>query len=311
MNKICITGANGFIGKSLCKSLISFKKPIIALVRNELDFQQIKNKNFLQYSLNGNLKKYFQECHCIVHCAGMVYKDKLKLEEYSLVNIDLTKKIVEQAIAARVKRFIFISTIKVNGENTSSKDKMRVFKYNDKPDPQNNYGISKLEAEKMLWDKAKKTGLEVVIIRLPLVYGRGVKGNINRLIKLINSRIPLPFLGIKNQRSLIGIDNLTDLIIRCIDHPKAAGKTFLASDGKDVSTPELIKIIASSMGKSARLFSIPTVLIKFLGFIFRKHEEIDRIVGTLQIDITYTKKTLNWTPPVSVKEGIRRMVQDW
>ena len=312
MKKICITGANGFIGKSLCKSLINLKIPIIALARSQnffLNFLQTEQIQLGEFSLKSNLKEYFSKCHCVVHCAGKAYDNKLELDEYNSANIKLTKKIAEYAVAAGVKRFIFLSTIKVNGESTNKNDKIKVFKHYHKPNPQDGYGISKFEAEKVLLDIALKTGLEVVIVRLPLVYGIDTKGNMKRLIKLINFRIPLPFKEIRNKRSLIGIDNLIDLIIRCIEHPNAAGKIFLISDGKDLSTPELIKHIASAMGQSVKLFSFPVSVLKFFGFIFRKQKEIGQLTGSLQIDISHTKEILNWSPPVSTEEGIRRMVQ--
>jgi nucleoside-diphosphate-sugar epimerase len=144
---------------------------------------------------------------------------------------------------------------------------------------------------------------------LPLVYGYGLKGNLARLIKFVRLGIPLPLSLVKNQRSMVGMDNLVDLLIRCIDHPEASGKTFLVSDGEDLSTPELIKLIASSMGRKANLFPFPISMLKFLASVLGKREEINRLVGSLRIDNSYTKKILNWTPPVSVEEGIRRMVQ--
>ena len=148
-----------------------------------------------------------------------------------------------------------------------------------------------------------------MVVRLPLVYGNTVKGNLAKLIKLVKSGIPFPLSLVKNQRSMIGMDNLVDLLTRCIDHPEASGKTFLASDGEDLSTPELIKLIASSMRKNANLFPFPISMLKFLGSVFGKKEEINRLVVSLRIDNSYTKEILNWTPPVSVDEGIRRMVQ--
>ena len=161
-----------------------------------------------------------------------------------------------------------------------------------------------------MWEISSRTGLEVVVVRLPLVYGHGVRGNLARLIKIVKSGIPLPLSLVKNQRSMIGIDNLVDLLIRCIDHPEASGKTFLASDGEDLSTPELIKFIASSMGKKANLFPFPISMLKFLGSVFGRSEEINRLVGSLRVDNSYTKEILNWVPPISVEEGIRRMVQE-
>jgi nucleoside-diphosphate-sugar epimerase len=313
MKKIFVTGANGFIGKSLCKSLINLEKPVKALVRKIDSSSKLTQLEYIQtneFGYQSNLTEYLTDCKCIIHCAGKAYNNKYKLDDYNLANINNTKNIVEQAIRAGVKRFIFLSSIKVNGESTNKNNKIKVFKHNDEPNPEDGYGISKFEAEKVLLDIALKTGLEVVIIRLPIVYGAGVKGNLYKLIKLINLRFPLPFKGIRNKRSLIGIDNVVDLIIRCIECPNAAGKIFLASDGKDLSTPELIKIIALAMGQSIKLFSFPISLLKFFGFIFRKQNEIDRLTGSLQIDISHTKKILNWTPPVSTEEGIRRMVQN-
>ena len=201
---------------------------------------------------------------------------------------------------------MFLSSIKVNGEVTQEKE---TFRYNDAPNPKDAYAKSKLEAEKVLWKVSSELGLEIVIVRLPLVYGFDVRGNLARLIKLVKSNIFLPLSLVKNQRSMIGMDNLVDLLIRCVDHPEASGKTFLASDGEDLSTPELIKLIASSMGRKANLFPFPISILKFLGSVLGKREEINRLVGSLRIDDSYTKEILNWKPPLSIEEGIRRMIQ--
>ena len=187
--------------------------------------------------------------------------------------------------------------------------KKKIFKHSDVPNPKDPYAVTKFQAEKVLWDISVKTGLEVTVIRPPLVYGYGVKGNLSRLIKLIKSGIPLPLGMIENERSMIGLDNLISLLIRCVDHPDAAGKIFLASDGKDLSTPELINLIANSMGRKVRLFPFPVFLLKFFGSILGKKKEMDRLVGSLKIDSQYVQKVLNWRSPVSVSEGIRRMIK--
>jgi nucleoside-diphosphate-sugar epimerase len=236
--------------------------------------------------------------------------DTSNLEAYQSVNIVGTKNLAEQAVLAGVKRFIFLSSVKVNGESTGNSDDPKIFTNDDTPNPQDNYAISKFEAEKALWEIASKTNLEVVIVRLPLVYGKSVKGNLKSLIKLINYKIPLPFADIKNKRSLIGIDNLVDVLVRCIEHPNAAGKTFLVSDGEDLSTSELINLIASGMNRSIILFRLPRALLKFFGFILMRQGQIDRLIGSLQIDNSYVRKILNWTPPVSIEEGIRKMIKD-
>lgn len=314
MKKICVTGANGFIGKSLCKALNSSGRSIRGFVRT-LDSNQ--NSTEIEYVSVGETSSeinWIDQLHgfdCIIHCAGKAHNinEKKNSDNYRLINTENTKLIAEQAAKAGVKRFIFLSSVKVNGESTDKIDNNKMFINNDAADPKDAYSISKFEAEKVLWEISLRTGLEVVVVRLPLVYGYGAKGNLKRLIKLINSGIPLPFGLIKNKRSLIGIDNLIDVLIRCIDHPNAKGKTFLVSDGEDLSTPELIKLIASSMERSVRLFPVPVFLLKLLSSILGKQKEINRLAESLKIDSSYTKETLNWTPRVTAEEGIRRMVQ--
>ena len=311
MKKILITGASGFIGQNLIKKSLKLDYLVHGITRKHLYFGNYSNlKFFFIDNINSKekLNEALQGIDCIIHCAGKTNIGS-NADNFKLINVQFTKNLAECAFKSGVKRFIFLSSIKVNGENTTKENKIKVFDHNNDPNPQDSYAISKKEAEKLLQDIALKTGLEVVIVRLPLVYGSGVKGNLKRLIKLIKLRVPLPFKKIKNKRSLIGIDNVIDLLIRCIEHPNAVGKTFLASDGNDLSTPELMKLIASAMGQSIKFFSFPIGLLKFLGSVLGKREEINRLVGSLRIDNSYTKKTLNWTPPLSVEEGIRRMVQ--
>ena len=313
MKKILVTGASGFIGQSLCETLSKSGRLVLGAVRNLNSILINKNIEYIpvgDIAFKKNWKDLLVDVDCIIHCAGRAHKmiENKNLDTYSLANINGTKYLAEQAVEAGVKRLVFLSSVKVNGETTHQNTKQKL-SHKDTPNPNDYYAISKLEAEKALWDISLRTGLEVVVVRLPLVYGYGVKGNLARLIKLVKSRIPLPLSLVKNQRSMIGIDNLVDLLIRCIDHPEASGKTFLASDGEDLSTPELVKLIASSMGKKANLFPFPISILKFLGSVFRRREEINRLVRSLRIDDSYTKEILNWTPSVSVEEGIRRMVQ--
>lgn len=315
MNKICVTGANGFIGNSVCKFLSDSGKITKAFVRTlnpSLNTVGIQYVPVGDISLNLDWKKHLLNYDSIIHCAGIAHSmgQKQGSDTYSLVNIKGTRQLAEQAVEAGIKRIVFLSSIKVNGEsNKKKKYKNEIFTHNDIPYPQDLYAISKFQAENVLWEVSAKTGLEIVVLRLPLVYGKGVKGNLMRLIRLVNSGVPLPLGMVNNQRSMIGIDNLVDLIIRCIDHPDAAGKTFLVSDGEDLSTCDLINHIAFSMHQKPRLFPFPIFLLKFLSFIFGKQKEIDRLVGSLKVDSSYVQKTLNWTPPVSLTEGIRRMIQ--
>jgi nucleoside-diphosphate-sugar epimerase len=315
MKKILVTGANGFVGLNIYKHLIKLNYSVKGIVRN-LDNALINCDS--KYILVGNIDA---ETHwdnaldgidCIIHCAGKAHtmNKKVELDIYRKVNREGTKNLAEQAAEAGVKRLIFLSSVKVNGESTGKSNSVKLFTTKDIPNPHDNYAISKFEAEKALWEVASKTGLEVVVIRLPLVYGHGAKGNLAHLIKIIYSKIPLPLGGIQNKRSLIGIDNLTDMLVRCVEHPDIAGKTFLVSDGEDLSTPELIRLLASALGQSAKLFTIPTFLLKFLGFVIGKQKEIDRLTDSLQIDSSHVREILNWTPLVSVEEGIRKMVKD-
>jgi len=313
--KIYLTGSTGFIGTHLTLKLLKLSYHVLAPIRNFKFSQKNLHKNLklLNFENTEKTTDYFEnlgQIDCLIHCAArnhvMKEKNKDPLNAYRETNVEKTKKLAEAAAEHGIKRFIFLSSVKVNGEKTYGSN---YFNYNDTPEPQDFYAISKFEAEKALREVSFRTGLEVTVIRLPLVYGYGVKGNLKRLIKLVRLGIPLPLSLIENQRSMIGIDNLIDLLIKCIGHPNAAGKTFLVSDGKDLSTPNLINQISTAMGSSSRLFPFPIFLLKFLFKIFGKKKEIDRLTGSLKIDSDHIKKVLNWTPPVNVTEGIRRMVQ--
>lgn len=313
MTKILITGSSGFIGKVLTEKLIANNYLVHASSRN--NHQQL-TKGVLKFNIGEiddktNWEKALAGVNCIIHCAAKTHEiQKLKkdlLNDFRKVNTKGTINLAEQASIHGVKRLIFLSSIKVNGERTSNSSS---FKYDDIPNPEDAYGISKWEAEQGLWQVSQRTGLEVVIIRAPLVLGYGAKGNLGRLMKLINSGIPLPLSLIKNQRSFIGIDNLIDVLFCCINHPNAKKKTFLVSDGEDISTFDLINQIANAMGKSSRLFPIPISVLNYVSYILRRKNEMEKLIGSLKVDNSYTKEILNWKPSASVAESIRRMVQD-
>jgi nucleoside-diphosphate-sugar epimerase len=311
MKKILITGCTGFVGKALFDSLKNTEFQINIAYRNNksISTENIESFEVGEIDSKTDWSKALKKTDCVIHCAGRAHVFKeLKnesLDIYRRINVEGTINLAEQAAANGVRRFIFLSSVKVNGERTVESS---CFKYDDTPKPVDAYSISKWEAEKGLQEISKKTGLEIVIIRAPLIYGPGVKGNLKRLIKLVKSGIPLPLGLVKNHRSLIGIDNLIDIIIKCISHPKAARKTFLVCDGEDVSTSNLLKLIASSMGRSVIIFPIPLFLLKFFGFILRRDSEVERLTGSLQIDNSFIKKTLNWKPKVNLEVGISKMV---
>jgi len=219
--------------------------------------------------------------------------------EYRKINVDGTKHLARIADTKNVRRFVYLSSIKVNGDGRSDP-----YTTEDPPAPVDPYGISKLEAEMVLREIAEETGLEVVILRPPLVYGPGVKANFLQLIKLINLGIPLPLARIKNHRSLIFLDNLVDAVLTCILHPKAAGKTFLLSDGKDVSTAELIQKISSLLGRPSRLFSLSPDLLRFFAKVTGRSNAVNRLLDSLTVDSSKICAELNWKPPFSIEEGL-------
>lgn len=251
-----------------------------------------------------------RDVNTVIHLAARVHvmcdNAADPLAEFRRVNVAGTLNLARQAVAAGTKRFIFISTIKVNGEETTLG---RPFTSSDLPDPQDAYGISKHEAEECLRQLAEETGLEVVIIRPPLVYGPGVKGNFHSMMRWINKGVPLPLGAIHNQRSLIALDTLVDFIITCIDHPAAANQTFLVADGEDLSTTDLLRRVGQAMGKPARLIPVPMSVLKIGARLLGKQSMAQRLCGNLQVDISKAREVLGWSPPVSVDEGLRRAVR--
>ncbi len=224
------------------------------------------------------------------------------LREFRRVNVEGTLNLARQAAACGVRRFIFVSSVKVNGESTEA---AHPFTAQQAPAPLDPYGISKMEAEQGLCQIAAETGMEVVIIRPPLVYGPGVKANFSALMRAVQRGLPLPLALVRNQRSLIALDNLVDFIITCATHPKAANQTFLVSDGQDLSTPELIRKIALAADVPARLLPVPVWALQAGARLLGKGDAMQRLCGNLQVDISKARELLGWVPPVSVEDGLR------
>ena len=306
--KILITGATGFVGQALLERLLEYKacKVVVAL-RYANGFDRCVAHEVGEFSGTPDFSRALSKQEVVIHAAARAHimKDEVvdPLAEYRKVNVEGTLNLARQSAAAGVKRFIFIGSIKINGERTAPG---QPFKAEDEVKPTDPYGISKWEAEQGLLQIAKETAMEVVIIRPPLVYGPGVKGNFANLIKLMSRGLPLPLGAIHNRRSYIALDNLIDLIITCIDHPNAANQVFLASDGRDLSTTELLKGLARAMGKPARLLPMPSALLTFAASALGKKLVADRLLSSLQVDISKTQDLLGWTPPISVDEGLRR-----
>jgi nucleoside-diphosphate-sugar epimerase len=285
--KVLITGSNGFIGRHLSEKLKNFK--VIKPDRSDWN-SQLKNID------------------CVIHLAGRAHvlnkNTKTSLKEYRDINVKKTLNFAKKAALAGAKRFIFISSIKVNGETTA----LKKFTAHDIPAPKDAYAISKLEAEKGLRKIASQTDMEVVIIRPPLVYGPGVRANFLSLLHCINYFIPLPFGMISNKRSFISIDNLTNLIIACIMHPKAANKIFLASDGRDISLSNLLLKISKAFNKPCILIPIPSKLLSIIFAILGMKKMKDSLLSPMQIDIEYTKKILGWQPSDNIDKVLLQTV---
>jgi UDP-glucose 4-epimerase len=307
VENILLTGGTGFVGRAIASQISS--QELRLLSRND---PKITGSTFCKAEINASTdySVYLKNCDVVVHAAARVHvmADATvdPLEEYRTVNVDGTLNLARQAAASGVQRFIFISSVKVNGESTTPE---KPFIYIDAPQPEDPYGISKAEAESGLKQIAADTGMEVVIIRPPLVYGPGVKANFAAMMKIAKKNLPLPLGAINNKRSLVALDNLVDLIVTCIEHPKAANQTFLVSDDQDVSTTELLQMMTRATGKKPRLIPVPVSWLKLAGKLTGKSAVIDRLCGNLQVDISHTKETLGWTPPVSVEEGVKRCFQ--
>jgi len=310
-DKVLVTGANGLVGNSLVTKLLEDKK-VIAGVRKdrEYSFLGIEMTRYPDIAKNTDWSQILESIRVIVHTAARVHMmdDDADdpLTEFRRVNVDGTLNLARQAATAGVGRFIFISSINVNGKMTLSNFP---FKPDDAPTPCDPYGISKLEAENGLMKIARETGMEVVVIRPPLVYGPGVKANFKKMIHCLNKGVPLPLGSIHNKRTLVALDNLVDLINTCIDHPAAANQVFLAGDDEDVSTTLLLQKVGDALGKPARLIKVSPKLIKIGAAMLGKSDTANRLLGNLQVDISKARELLGWEPPVTVDEGIKKAVE--
>ncbi|MGY2258315.1 UDP-glucose 4-epimerase family protein [Pseudomonas sp. SDO55104_S430] len=306
-SKVLVTGATGMVGEAVVFRLLLDKRfAPVATARGSTRLHGLCE--VVPFELTGGQEiASLEDVQVVVHAAARVHVMNETatdtLWQFRKVNLNGTLDLARKAAKSGVKRFVFISSIKVNGESTRLGEP---FKADDKPCPSDPYAISKWEAEQALWQLGNETGMEIVIIRPPLVYGPGVKANFLSMLNWLEKGIPLPLGAIKNQRSLVFLDNLVDLIVTCIDHPAAANQIFLISDGDDVSTTRLLKCLAFALDKKAYLLPVPQWLLTVGASLLGKHAVASRVLGSLQIDISKNRDLLGWTPPVSLARAMRQ-----
>lgn len=312
--KILVTGGSGWVGGALVHQWSAQRNlQLVAAVRRGLTTwpQGVDVVQVEDLSSHADWSMALQDTDAVVHCAARVHimKDPSAnpLEEFRRVNVQGTANLARQAAVAGVRRLVFVSSVKVNGEQTAQGS---TFTADDVCAPEDPYGISKHEAEQALRQIAAETGMEVVIIRPPLVYGPGVKANFAAMVRWLARGVPLPLGAVThNRRSLVALDNLVDLITLCLTHPAAANQTFMVSDGEDLSTADMLRRMGNALGRPARLLPVPVGVLRLGAQLVGKPDVFQRLCGSLQVDIAKTRELLGWQPPVSVDEGFRRVAQ--
>jgi nucleoside-diphosphate-sugar epimerase len=309
---VTVTGADGFIGSQLCKTLVSDGFAVRALQRKKESsrVQGIEYFPIGEIDADTDWSEALNGASSVVHLAGRVHRmdDRQSdaADAYHTVNVQGTRRLAESAAGAGVRRIVFLSTVKVHGERTEDKP----FTEDDPPNPVGSYATSKWEAERALREVSEDNRLEVVVIRPPLVYGPGVRANFLSLMSLVDRGMPLPLGSVANKRSLVGLGNLVAMIVLCLRHPKAGGETFLVSDGHDLSTRELVRKIATALERRCVLLPVPTSFLGIVGRMFGKGEMIRRLVESMQVDTGKAERLLDWTPSYSTDEELARTA-DW
>jgi len=312
-SRILVTGANGFVGKTLTRELYARGFVTRAAVRSaEVSVEKAEMAVLGAVDENTDWEEALVGIDVVIHLAARVHvmRDGARdsLSEFRRINTAGTEHLARSAAAAGVRRLVYVSSIKVNGEATAGGNRYTEL---DNPSPRDAYGISKWEAEQALHRVAGETGLEVVIVRPPLVYGAGVKGNFVQLLKVLDKGIPLPLASANNLRSLVYVGNLADALIICATHHAAAGQTYLVSDGEDISTPDLLRRLGASLGRPARLIPCPSGLLRMVGYLTGKSDQIERLLGSLQVDSGKIRRELNWIPPYTAQQGLQKTAEQY
>lgn len=305
MTLVLVTGASGFIGRALCDTLAARGMSVRAAMRRPSaatgDVRVVG-----EIGPDTEWRNALEGVDAVVHLAARVHvmhdAGADPLAAFRTVNVAGTERLARECAVWQVRRLVFVSSIKVNGERTQD----RPFTEADPPAPEDSYAVSKLEAEQALRRVTAATGLEIAIVRPCLVYGPGVGGNLDRLLAVIERGVPLPLASVDNRRSLIGLTNLCDLLARCVSHPSAAGETWLASDGEDLSTPELIRALAAGAGRPARLVPFPPRWLELAARLAGARGAYERVCGSLQADSSKARRSLDWRPPLPARDGLRQ-----
>ena len=299
---VLVTGANGFVARALCAALTASGREFRASIRApHFDFPGAVAVGAV--GPDTDWRAALDGVRCVVHLVSRTHVLRETapdpLAEYRRINVQGSLRLAQQAVRAGARRLVFMSSVKVNGESTA-----KPYTEDDPPRPEDAYGASKLEAEEALARVAAETGLEVVVLRPPLVYGPGVKGNFLRLLELVSRGTPLPLASIDNRRSLIHVGNLADAVVRAVDAPQAAGRTYLVADGEDVSTPGLVRALAQALGVRARLLPCPPALMRMGAALTGRAVEVSRLTGSLQVDSAKIRRELQWRPPFTLAQGL-------
>lgn len=309
MTRVLVTGAGGFVGSILIPTLAQTGHDVLPVYRAVTDPNSRPLGTYVRLDIDANTdwREPLKGVDAIVHLAGLAHAPSAlhDLEYYRAINVDGTRNLARHAAASGVKRFVYLSTIKVHGEETAD----HPFSIADAPDPSDAYAVSKLEAERELRQVESETGLEVVIIRPPLVYGPGVKGNLASLVRLIDAGIPIPTAAINNRRDLISVYNLCDCIRVCLCHPNALGLTFLVCDNESLSVNDIISFLADGMGRRVRLVAVPGWLLRSAAIIAGRAGQLQKMTSNLQVNMLDTTRVLGWTPPYTVAESFQMMFE--
>lgn len=307
MGLFLVTGASGFVGHALCTEMVKRGFPVRAALRSTAHFslENCEVTTIPCIAAGADWANALSGVETVIHLAARVHvmheNSANPIDEFRKVNVIGTEWLARSAVLSGVKRLVYVSSVKVNGEATRDSEQ---FTETDAPAPSDSYGVSKWEAEQVLHRVASETGLEVVIVRPTLVYGPRVKGNFAQMLKVLRCGLPLPLASVRNSRSLVYIGNLVDALIACATHPAAVMQTYLVSDGEDLSTPDLLHSLGIAMGCPARLVHCPVSILKLGGWVLNKSAQIERLTSSLRVDSSKIRRELGWLPPYSLKQGM-------